>query len=260
MKKGESERRGPHAVAGRDALAYDGIDLPPPFRAIKLREVGDAFRHAQSIALREGAGTLVYVGRYDVIEFATVLEPDEPLKLARRAFYAGMNALGDALAAIAPPECPIAFVWPGIIHVDGSAVGGARLTWPPGDSEEDPPQWLIFGASIRTSCMDRDAQGLPLAAALDEQGFADLAPRRFIGSFARHLMLGVDAWQSIGFSAVARAYLSRLDSHKGASASIADNGDLHLKWPGAPQPDRSTLLEGLRSPSRLQPAGMDGRS
>ena len=60
------------------------LDLPPPYRLITLREVGDAFAHACAIAADEGAGTLVYVGRFDLAEFAVVLEPDEPLRLARR--------------------------------------------------------------------------------------------------------------------------------------------------------------------------------
>ena len=38
--------------------------LPPPFSAVRLREVGDAFAHAASIAAERGAGTLVYVGRF----------------------------------------------------------------------------------------------------------------------------------------------------------------------------------------------------
>ena len=79
-----------------------------------------------------GAGTLVYVGRFDLAEFAVVLEPDEPLRTARRAFYAGMAALADALAAHAPPEKPIAFDWPDAIRVDGGLVGGGRLAWPDG--------------------------------------------------------------------------------------------------------------------------------
>src|SRR5258706_12948745 len=89
-----------------------GIDLPPPFRLVTLREVGDAFAHATAVAAREGAGTLVHVGRFDLAEFAVVVEPEERLRTARRAFYVGMNALGDALAALAPPEKPISFVWP----------------------------------------------------------------------------------------------------------------------------------------------------
>src|SRR5260370_6808247 len=83
------------------------LDLPPAFRLVSLREVGDAFAHAQGIAAEEGAGTLVWVGRFDVVEFAVGLEPDEPLAEARRAFYAGMAALDAALAVHAPPEHPI---------------------------------------------------------------------------------------------------------------------------------------------------------
>ena len=51
------------------------LDLPPPFRQVTLREAGDAFAHAQSIAAEAGAGTLVWVGRFDLVEFALVLEP-----------------------------------------------------------------------------------------------------------------------------------------------------------------------------------------
>src|SRR2546421_9845143 len=88
------------------------LDLPPPFRLVTLREIGDAFAHATSIAEQEGAGTWVHVGRFDLAEFAVVLEPEDPLQTARRAVYAGICALGDALAAPAPPEKPIAFDWP----------------------------------------------------------------------------------------------------------------------------------------------------
>jgi Biotin/lipoate A/B protein ligase family len=103
-----------------------GLDLPPPFRLVTLREVGDAFAHAAAVAAEDGAGTLVHVGRFDLAEFAVVLEPDEPLRTARRAIYTGICALGDALAANAPPEKPISFDWPDAIRVDGGLVGGAR--------------------------------------------------------------------------------------------------------------------------------------
>src|SRR5712672_798754 len=88
------------------------LDLPPPFRLVTLREVGDSFAHAISVAAQEGAGTLVHVGRFDLAEFAVVLEPEEPLRTARRALYAGMAALIDALAAHAPTEKPITIDWP----------------------------------------------------------------------------------------------------------------------------------------------------
>src|SRR6516165_12490884 len=127
------------------------LDLPPPFRAIALREAGNAFAHAIAIADAEGAGTLVHVGRFDLAEFALVLEPEETLRTARRVFYAGMLALADALAAHAPPEKPISFDWPDAICVDGGLVGGGRLAWPAAAAEDEIPSWLVFGAVIRVA-------------------------------------------------------------------------------------------------------------
>src|SRR6266704_3713453 len=172
------------------------LDLPPAFRLVSLREVGDAFAHAQTIAAKEGAGTLVWVGRFDVVEFAVLLEPDEPLAEARRAFYAGMAALVDALAVHAPPEKPIQVDWPDAVRVDGGLVGGGRLAWPKGAREDRPPPWLVFGAMIRTVEMTERQPGLlSLAAALEEEGFQDLGAGRLVESFARHLMVMIDAWQ-----------------------------------------------------------------
>src|SRR5580704_6602973 len=136
------------------------LDLPPPFRAVALREVGDAFAHAKKIAAEAGAGTLVHVGRFDLAEFAVVLEPEEPLRTARRAIYTGVCALGDALAAHAPPEKSVSFAWPDAIRVDGGLVGGVRLGWPPGADEDEPPAWLVLGAMIRIVAMGEGEAGL----------------------------------------------------------------------------------------------------
>src|SRR5687767_7104059 len=108
------------------ASAATALHLPPPFSLVTLREIGDAFAHAQAIAPESGAGTLVHVGRFDLSEFAVVLEPDEPLASARRVFYLAMVALYDALLAHAPPERPIEIRWPDAIYVDGGLVGGGR--------------------------------------------------------------------------------------------------------------------------------------
>src|SRR5258708_40243057 len=110
----------------RGAPISPRLDLPPPFRAVTLREVGDAFAHAVAIAAQEGAGTLVHVGRFAFAEFAGALEPDEPLRTARRALYAGMSALGDALPAIVPPTKTISFGWPDAVRVHGGLLDGAR--------------------------------------------------------------------------------------------------------------------------------------
>jgi hypothetical protein len=234
------------------------LDLPPPFRPVALREVGDAFHHAMKIARDAGAGTLVHVGRFDVAEFAVVLEPDEPLRTARRALYAGLAALGDALAVHAPPEKPVAFHWPATILIDGGLVGGARLGWPAGANEDVPPSWLVFGAMIRMIAVREEEPGLhPLAATLDAEGFADLGAGHLLGSFARHLMVNVDAWQQDGFAAVARNFLSRLAPEKGAQRAIDDNGDLVLQGAGKAAIERRSLLPALAALSWLDPATGD---
>jgi len=232
-----------------------GLDLPPPFRAVVLREVGDAFAHATQIAARAGAGTLVYVGRFDLAEFAVVLEPEEPLRTARRAVYTGLTALADALAAHAPPEKPISFDWPDAIRVDGGLVGGARLAWPAGADEDAPPVWLVFGAMIRTVAMGEEEPGLhPLAAALDAEGFFDLGSGQLVESFTRHLMAAVDAWQQDGFAAVAKSYLSRLAPEKGVRRDIDDNGDLLVRRLDKTLVERRGLVSALTTPSWLDPA------
>jgi len=231
------------------------LDLPPPFRLVALREVGDAFAHAKGIAAEAGAGTLVHVGRFDLVEFAVVLEPEEPLRTARRAFYAGQVALRDALLVHAPPERAITFAWPDAIHVDGGLIGGGRLAWPAEADEDEPPEWLVFGAMVRTVAMGEKEAGLrPLGAALDEEGFDDLGSGRLVESFSRHLMVAVDAWQSNEFATVTKNYLDWLTLEKGAIPSIDGKGDLLMRWRGQHEPDRHSLVEALARPSWLDPA------
>src|SRR5947208_5037984 len=120
------------------------LDLPPGYTLVALREAGDAFAHGCAIAAEAGAGTLVWVRRYDLVEFAVILEPNEPLISARRAFFAGMNATADAIAAHCPPEREVSFTWPDTICFDGGMLGGARLGWPAQCAENDVPSSLVF--------------------------------------------------------------------------------------------------------------------
>jgi biotin-(acetyl-CoA carboxylase) ligase len=225
------------------------LNLPPPYRLVSLREVGDAFVHAQKLAAEEGAGTLVYVGRFDMAEFAVVLEPDEPLRTARRAFYAGMTAMTDALMAHAPPEKPIVIDWPDALRVDGGLVGGGRLAWPRGADEDAVPDWLVFGGMIRTVSMTDEAGLYPLETALEQEGFEEHGASVLVESFARHLMVAIDAWEQDGFGAVMKEYLSRLSPEKGTRRDIDQNGDLLVRWVASNQTDRRALVSMLEAPS-----------
>jgi hypothetical protein len=237
------------------------LALPPPFSAVRLREVGDAFAHAKSIAAEQGAGTLVYVGRFDLAEFAVVLEPDEPLAGARRAFYAGMTALADALVAHAQPETSIVIDWPDTLLVNGGLVGGGRLAWPEGIREGEIPPWLVFSGMIRTVSMTGTEPGLnPLVTALEHEGFTDVVSTHVVESFARHFMLALDAWQESGFGAVAKTYLERLPREHGLRRDIDENGDLLSRRTGKVEVVRQELLPRLGQPSWFDPAARGPRT
>jgi len=231
------------------------LTLPPLFTLVRLRELGDAFAHAQSIAAEQGAGTLVYVGRFDLAEFAMVLEPDEPLRKARRTLYAGMTALADALAVHAQPETAITIDWPDSISVNAGLVGGGRLAWPQGIKEDETPPWLVFGAMIRTVSVSGIEPGLnPLVTALEEEGFTDAMSDKVLESFARHFMVAVDSWQEKGFGAVAQSYLEQLPRESGLRRDIDDNGDLLVRRMGKAKVERKQLLPRLAAPAWYDPA------
>ncbi|KAA2237156.1 biotin/lipoate--protein ligase family protein [Salinarimonas soli] len=232
-----------------------GLDLPSLYTAVRLRERGDAFAHACAIAAEAGAGTFVHVGRFDLLEFAVVLEPEEPLGRARRAFFAGMAAIADAVAAHCPPEKGLAFAWPDAIRFDGALVGGGRLGWPEGCPEDAVPDWLVFGGILVAARVRIGDPGFHVdSTSLEEEGFG--TPEEVIGSFARHLMVHVDAWGERGFDPVAEAYLARLEREKaGDTRGIDVNGDLLIRHHGERGPVRRVpLLPALQVPGWLDPA------
>ncbi|MBL8590928.1 MAG: hypothetical protein JNK46_20520 [Methylobacteriaceae bacterium] len=224
--------------------------LPPPFRAIALRETGDAFAHACAVAAAEGAGTLVRTGRFDTIELALVLEPEEPLRLARRSFLVGMAAALAALRLHLPPEHGLTAVWPGDILVDGQPVGRGRLGWPDGADEGQVPDWLVFGLEINGARIEAP-DGAPAAMSLEEAGFEDFDGGRFAADFCRQMLLAADRLTHDGVAAAAAPFLDLIDLGKaGSRAAIAENGDLMVAGFGAAAPERWALAPALAAAER----------
>lgn len=232
------------------------LNLPSLFDLIQLREVGDAFAHACAVADKRGAGALVWVRRYDLVEFAVVLEPEEPLAAAHRAIYVGTNALVDALIVRAPPEQSIVFEWPDAIRVDGVLVGGGRLGWPEGVAGHEVPPWLVFAGMIRSSARCTGEAGLrPFQGALDELGFEAIDAGEIIASFAHHLMAGFYEWSEVGFAPIANRWLDRMPRHRDQRTRLADNGDLLIYQGTNLKPgERKNLANALAAPSWLDPA------
>ncbi len=228
------------------------LDLPPAFTLVTLRESADAFAHACRIATEAGAGTFVHVGRFDLIEFAVVLEPEERLSAARKAFFAGMTAIADAIGAHCPPELPVEFEWPDAVRFNGARVGGGRLGWPATCAEDEVPSWLVFSATLIAARVGGLEPGLtPTLTSLEDEGFDD--GRSVIESFCRFMMTAFDTWAEDGFRPIEAAYLARLPGKAGARYSLAENGDLVAAFHGGGAPERAPLLPGLRSPTWLDP-------
>jgi hypothetical protein len=240
----------------RLAEAEQTLDLPPGYTLVALRELGDAFAHGCDIAAESGAGTLVWVRRYDLVEFAVVLEPDEPLRSARRALFAGMNAVADAIAAHCPPERDVSFDWPDAILFDAGLLGGARLGWPRDCAEDEVPAWLVFGVILRAADMAHveEVQAASGVSLLSE-GFEMIDTDAIIESFARHLMTAFDRWNEHGFDAIARDYLARLPGTRaGERRGIDLNGDLLVSAPaGSGPPGRVGLQDALANASWYDP-------
>lgn len=238
------------------------LSLPPGFHAMGFRELKHAFGEAMRLAGEEGGGLVTFIHRFDTVEFAVVIEPDEPLSAARCALYAAMNALADAISVHCPPERPLTFDWPDTIRLDGGIIGGVRLGWPEGAGEDDIPDWLVIGAMVRLFIpLHADgghALDMPFTegTSLASEGFEMLDGATLIEGFCRHLLVYADQWQERGFAPVGKHYLERLGRAVGterlAQRGIAPNGDLIWRArKGVEAPQSRSLRQALTQPQWL---------
>lgn len=227
--RASQEREGTLSVHTGDTLP----PLPSLFAPVMLREGGDAMARAVELApegaspIASGAGTLVWVRALNRAEAAVVLEPDRPLGQARLAYLAAANALADTLSAIAPPELPVTWRWPGTLAVNGGVVGQMRLALPEGAAEDEIPEWMVVGFELRIAWPDSVTPGdRPGETSLQEEGFEDLTPAGVTEAWARHLMANMDEWNARGPRRVAEKYLARLEEaagEKGVKRGIDPN-------------------------------------
>ena len=108
---------------------------------------------------------------------------------------------------------------------------------------------------IRTVSMTGDDPGLhPMTSALEEEAaLPDMAAAELVASFARHLMVHIDALHEYGFGVIAPEFLRRLPRESGARRDIDENGDLLVRRAGKAEPERMALNDALAAPSWLDP-------
>ncbi len=225
------------ATATEQIDMEDVLRFPPLIEPVRLRSVMIAFRAAIAGAqaageAHRGAGTLYYVGRFELIEFAIVLEPEEPLRLARKIFYAGMNALAEGIVRAVAPEKPITFRYPArwFLTARWSVAAGWRSHRARMRTRRRIGWYLVpWSGRWLPGCRCRMS---PEITTLDEEGFDAWNPPEFAASFSRHFLVEIDSWHERGFAGIGPRYLSRLEKPKtGARYGIDENGDLIVDPP-----------------------------
>ena len=190
------------AAANPTAVGPRRLDLPPAFTP---RHALDAAFAAALVGAAAGAdpGTIYWTPRRDAVDLAVVLTPELPRAECPLTAILGLAALGDALAAVAPPNAPVGFAWPDRVLVDGATAGGVRLAIDPGE----PPEWVVLGVALDVTGRTETADpGLDLARTwLHEEGFGEVSVEDVVEAFARHFQSWVDRWMQDGFGpAIAR--------------------------------------------------------
>jgi hypothetical protein len=255
-EKGRRSRPGhhmsDHELQDRNLAKANGADqhpemprrltLPPPYSQHRI-ESGDVLDEAVRLAPEHGAGTLVWRHGGGIVAFAVVLEPEQPLVEARMAFFTGMVALGDALAAHCVPERAVRFGYPDVVVYDEARLGGARFVTAQPCGEDEVPDWMVFAVEL---IAERDHLAEPGAwpdsTSLREEEFA--AAEDIVESFAAYLMLWFDRWTHQGLKSVLDRYLERIAPPMQPGQRWLADGDL-VERLASGELRRHTLAEGL---------------
>lgn len=212
--------REPHVTEALEVA--EALTLPPAFTSLRLARAGEVEARTAEEAGAQGAGVLVWAEEAGRLAFAVTLEPDEPLVTARRAQYAGVWALAQALAALAAPEREVGIRWPDTIVYDGARIAGGTLLWPEGCAERATPEWLVFSAGAMVDRRLAEPGRFPGSTSIVEEALGSAG--ELIENFASYLMLGFDEWYSLGFERLAMRCLVRMP--QAADRRVAENGDL----------------------------------
>lgn len=236
--------------------------MTPPFRKVVLDETdstnSEARRRAEAgapdglavVARRQTAGRGRRGRRWESPEgnlyVSLLLRPDRPLAEAALLSFVAAVALGEAVAAMLPPEAPIAFKWPNDLLVGGAKCAGMLLeSSAAGAGRLD---WLIVGVGVNLAS---HPEGLPypatdLAAAGAPAPTPGAALEAFLGRFAHWR----DIWSRRGFAPVRRAWLARAAGLGGPVEVRAGNATLCGTFAGL-DPEGAMLLESARGRRRV---------
>jgi BirA family biotin operon repressor/biotin-[acetyl-CoA-carboxylase] ligase len=128
---------------------------------------------------------------------ALLLHPDTPLEGALPLLTVASVGVGDALAALTPPQLPLSFGWPNRILLNDGTVGRLFLTVAEAPSGTIPA-WLALTIEIdMVADWDNDSPGARADVTnLWEEGADDITQIELLEAISRHLLSWMARWQS----------------------------------------------------------------
>ncbi len=182
---------------------------------------------------------------------AVVLAPEAALGRALGVFLAAPLALGEALAALAPPEVAIHHRWPGGMLVNGAACGRARVA----AATADPaavPDWLVLGVEMPfLPPAGLEGGERPGETFLYAEGCGEVTPVDLLESWSRHQLLWISRFVDEGLAPLHAAWRAKawgigdpLPDGAGTFIGLDEHGGMLVNRPGD-TPGAGTVLRPL---------------
>lgn len=188
--------------------------LPPLLRAEKQTPGSDILAKAIGRASAGEVGLVCYSEDADRMDIAITLAPEVPAHLAEQMQFTIMNAVGDSIGALAPPEVGVRYRYPGDILFNRGHAGTVRLASAPvQDRKKDIPAWMVASVQIRLNFKNasEDTDYQMDNTCLSEEGGGFISCTRLIESSCRHFLVWLHQWEEEGFKPVHAQWMKRHD-------------------------------------------------
>jgi len=243
--------------AGNDEVPQ----LPPLLRSEAMEAGTDILAKAISRAAAGKVGLVCYSQAAHVLDMAITLAPEVPVIQAQQMHYTMMNAVGDAIGALAPPEVGVRYSFPGNILFNRGHAGVVRLSAAPtANPEKDIPDWLVVSTQIRLDFADtnHDTDYRMANTSLAEEGGGFISRTRLLESSCRHFLVWLHQWEEEGFKPVHEKWLKRIEDN---TILTAQNGTA-FNFVGVDDTGAGLLSDAdmVRSVSLAEAASLFGKS
>ena len=151
-----------------------------------------------------------------MLDMAITLAPEVPAARAQQMHYTMMNAVGDAIGALAPPEVGVRYSFPGNILFNRGHAGIVRMAMAPTDNPaSDIPDWLVVSAQVRLAFADtnHDTEYRMANTSLAEEGGGFILRTRLLESLSALSGMGA-SMEEEGFRPVHEKWLNRIEDDK----------------------------------------------